>query len=153
MVSERRRAWARWREVAPPAVIGTPSTPEEAPTAEPSAATAPNAAGAATLRGSPASRGVVTGPARIIRTPDEGAARLRSGDILVCVASTPAWTPLFAIVAGVISETGGALSHPAITAREYGIPAVVSVKDATATLRDGQLVTLDGSAGTVMLAT
>ena len=154
LVSERRRAWARWLDVVPPAVIGAAGAPQDATTAEQAAASASdevNAATGLTLRGVAASRGVVTGPARIIQTPDEGAARLRSGDILVCVASTPAWTPLFAIIAGIISETGGALSHPAITAREYGIPAVVAVKDVTAKIRDGQQVTIDGSAGTIML--
>ncbi len=66
--------------------------------------------------------------------------------------STPAWTPLFAIVAGVVTETGGPLSHPAITAREYGIPAVVAVKGATRRISEGQLVTVDGAAGTVALS-
>ena len=136
-VTERTSAWERWRGVVPPPVIGT---------AQPAPAEAPAASGQ--LRGSAASRGIVTGPARIIHTPEEGAV-LRRGDILVCVMSTPAWTPLFGIVAGIISETGGALSHPAITAREYGIPAVVAVKGATEKIRDGQIVTVDGSAGTI----
>jgi len=65
--------------------------------------------------------------------------------------STPAWTPLFAVVAAIVTETGGALSHPAITAREYGIPAVVAVKDAIARIREGQMVTVDGAAGTVTI--
>ena len=76
---------------------------------------------------------------------------MRPGDVLVCVMTTPSWTPLFAIAAGIITETGGALSHPAITAREYGIPAVVAVKDATARIRDGQVVTIDGGKGVVSL--
>ena len=66
--------------------------------------------------------------------------------------TTPAWTPLFSIAAGIITETGGALSHPAITAREYGIPAVVAVKDAIERIRDGQIITLDGGKGIVTLA-
>jgi pyruvate,water dikinase len=65
--------------------------------------------------------------------------------------TTPAWTPLFAIAGGIITETGGALSHPAITAREYGIPAVVALADATTRLKDGDIVTIDGATGTVTI--
>jgi pyruvate,water dikinase len=139
LVAKRRGEWERWHEVVPPAVIGTPAQKpaDDAPTPD-------------ELRGSAASRGVVMGPARIIRNVEEGK-RLQRGDILVCVMSTPAWTPLFAIVGGIISETGGPLSHPAITAREYGIPAVVALKGATERIRDGQIVTVDGGAGIVRL--
>ena len=139
LVEERRQAWERWRAVEPPAAIGTPS----AKPAEPEPARDQ-------LRGAGASRGIATGTARILRSPEEGS-RLRRGDILVCEMSTPAWTPLFGIVAGVITETGGPLSHPAITAREYGIPAVVAVRGATSRIRDGQLVSLDGAAGIITL--
>ena len=105
--------------VDPPLVIGTPGEVlAEAETKR------------AAFRGSPASRGQVTGPVRILKNPEEGS-RLQRGDILVCVMTTPAWTPLFAIAGGIVTETGGALSHPAITAREYGIPAVVALADAT----------------------
>jgi pyruvate,water dikinase len=139
LVIERRLAWEAWRGVVAPAKIGTPG-------AAPAAADVPQDE----LRGTPASRGVVTGAARIIHNPEEGA-RLRPGDIMICVMSTPAWTPLFAIVAGIITETGGALSHPAITAREYGIPAVVAVKDAIARIGEGQVVTIDGGTGSITL--
>ena len=88
---------------------------------------------------------------RVLHSPDEGD-KLQRGDILVCVLTTPAWTPLFAIAGGVVTETGGALSHPAITAREYGIPAVVALESATTRLKDGDLITVDGGAGTVSLA-
>lgn len=144
LVSERRREWERWCQVVPPAVIGTPGAIVAAAAAI-AAATAPNE-----LRGAPASRGQVTGPARILHGPEEGAL-LRNGDILVCVMTTPSWTPLFSIAAGIITETGGALSHPAITAREYGIPAVVAVKDATTRISNGQVVTVDGGKGVVSL--
>ena len=139
LVIERRREWERWCQVVPPSTIGTPGI-------------APAAVEIARheLRGAPASRGQVTGPARLIRNPEEGAL-LRPGDILVCVMTTPSWTPLFSIAAGIITETGGALSHPAITAREYGIPAVVAVPDATTRIRDGQIVTIDGGKGIVAL--
>ena len=141
LVSERRREWERWCRVVPPDVIGTPAPTPVAAAAEP----ARNE-----LRGVPASRGQVTGPARILHNLEDGAS-LRPGDVLVCVMTTPAWTPLFAIGGGIITETGGALSHPAITAREYGIPCVVAVKDATTRIRDGQIVTIDGAAGLITL--
>lgn len=141
-IAEHRQAWERWRGFDAPAHIGTPSAAAQ-PEPEPEPATGE-------LRGTPASRGIVTGIARVIATPEEGA-RLRPGDVLVCYASTPAWTPLFGIVAGVITETGGPLSHPAITAREYGIPAVVAVRGATTHIRDGQTVTIDGATGTITL--
>jgi pyruvate,water dikinase len=139
LVAERRREWERWCRVVPPDVIGTPT---EAPAV---AEAAPDQ-----LRGAPASRGQVTGPARILHTLQDGAS-LRPGEVLVCVMTTPAWTPLFAIGGGIITETGGALSHPAITAREYGIPCVVAVKDATTRIRDGQIVTIDGGSGVITL--
>lgn len=144
LVIERRQEWERWCHLVPPAVIGTPGAMVAAAAAT-AAAAAPDE-----LRGAPASRGEVTGPARILHDPEEGAL-LRPGEILVCVMTTPAWTPLFSIAAGIITETGGALSHPAITAREYGIPAVVAVQGATTRIRDGQMVTIDGGKGIVSL--
>ncbi len=76
---------------------------------------------------------------------------LESGDVLVCVMTSPAWTPLFAVAGAIVTDTGGILSHPAIAAREYGIPAVVGAKRATAAIPDGALVTVDGTAGTVTI--
>ena len=102
------------------------------------------------LRGTPASVGCATGRARIVRTPRD-ADRVSAGDILVCAQMTPALSPLLAVVAGVVTETGGALSSGAIVAREYGIPAVFAVAGATTLIRDGQVVTLDGHAGLVQL--
>ncbi|MFC4591535.1 PEP/pyruvate-binding domain-containing protein [Sphaerisporangium corydalis] len=103
---------------------------------------------AATLTGTPGSRGTVTGTARIVGGPGDFA-RVRAGDILVCPFTDPAWTPLLRLAAGVVTETGGVLSHAAIVAREHAIPAVLGVPGATSRLRDGTLVTLDGAAGTV----
>jgi pyruvate,water dikinase len=140
LTAQRRAAWEGWRAVEPPLVIGTPGT-----------AAADAQEKREHFRGAAASRGVVTAPVRIVHSPEDGA-RLERGDILVCTMTTPAWTPLFAIAGGVITETGGALSHPAITAREYGIPAVVALADATTKLKDGQVVTIDGAAGTVTAA-
>jgi pyruvate,water dikinase len=77
--------------------------------------------------------------------------KVRKGDILVTVATLPAWTPLFATVAAVVTDVGGVASHCAIVAREYSIPAVVGTTVATSVIRDGQLVEVDGQAGTVRM--
>ena len=81
----------------------------------------------------------------------DGQERLVPGEILVCPATMPPWTPLFGIAAAVVTDHGGILSHTAIVAREYRIPAVVGTKMGTALIRDGQTITVDGSAGTVKL--
>jgi len=103
-----------------------------------------------TLRGHPASAGTVRGPARVVRSLSE-ADRVRVGDILVAVATMPAWTPLFATVAAVVTDVGGITSHCAVVAREYGIPTVVGTTVATSVIRDGQLLEVDGQAGTVRI--
>ncbi len=103
---------------------------------------------AAALTGTPGSHGTVTAAARVVRGPS-GFAAVRRGDIVVCPYTDPSWTPLFTIAAGVITETGGALSHAAIVAREYGIPAVLGVPSATTRIGDGTHITLDGTAGTI----
>jgi pyruvate,water dikinase len=100
------------------------------------------------LTGTPGSRGTATGTARIVRGPGDFA-RVRPGDVLVCPWTDPAWTPLLRVVSGIVTETGGVLSHAAIVAREQRIPAVLGVPGATTLLPDGALVTLDGAAGTV----
>lgn len=100
------------------------------------------------LSGTPGSHGTVTAAARVVRGPSDFAA-VRRGDIVICPYTDPAWTPLFAIAAGVVTETGGALSHAAIVAREYGIPAVLGVSGATIRIEDGARITLDGTAGDV----
>lgn len=102
------------------------------------------------LRGTPASRGQVTGPARILHDPQEGD-QLRAGEVLVCAVLTPAWTPFLSIAAGVVTEAGGVLASPAIIAREYGIPAVMAVTGATTRIRNDELVSVDGSGGAVSL--
>ncbi|MDO5067193.1 MAG: PEP/pyruvate-binding domain-containing protein [Propionibacteriaceae bacterium] len=94
-----------------------------------------------------ASPGRAIGPARVVRGPEEFH-RLLPGDVLVCHATDPAWTPLFARAAAVVAATGGRLSHAAIVAREYGIPAVLGVPDALE-VTEGTLLIVDGSAGTV----
>jgi pyruvate,water dikinase len=102
------------------------------------------------LRGAPASPGKVTGPARLICSSSEFG-RLQKGDIIVTRNTTPEWTPTFTIAAGLITDSGGPLSHASILAREFGIPAVMGVQTATRTISEGQLVTLDGGEGSVHL--
>jgi len=96
------------------------------------------------LTGRAASRGEVTGIARVILSLDE-IGKFKPGDILVTVATSPAWTPLMHAAGGVVTETGGTLSHAAIVSREYGIPAVVALKDATKKIKDGQKIKVDGT--------
>jgi pyruvate,water dikinase len=98
--------------------------------------------------GTPGSPGVATGPVRLVHGPAEFG-RVQPGDIVVAPFTNPAWTPLFARAAAVIVDTGSAVSHAAIVAREYGLPAVMGTRDALARLQDGQLVTVDGTRGLV----
>ena len=101
------------------------------------------------MRGSPASPGVVSGIARVILSP--AGARLEPGEILVAPSTDPGWTPLFLTAGGLVMEMGGMMSHGAVVAREYGIPAVVGVAGATEQIRTGQRITVDGAAGTVVV--
>jgi len=105
-------------------------------------------AGIQVVGGIAASPGRHTGPVRVIMDEfDFG--KLRPGDVLVCPVTSPVWSVLFPSVGALVTDTGGLLSHPAIIAREYAVPAVVATGNATALLRDDQVVTVDGSAGRV----
>ena len=106
-----------------------------------------DATGEGALRGTPASGGAVTAKARVILDP--AAAHLEPGEILVAPSTDPGWTPLFLTAGGLVMEMGGPMSHGAIVAREYGIPAVVGVPDATERIETGQVISVDGSDGTV----
>lgn len=101
------------------------------------------------LTGTPASPGAVTGPARVILSPE--GARLEPGEILVASSTNPGWTPLFLTAAGLVMEMGGAMSHGAVVAREYGSPAAVGVSGAPERITTGTIITVDGSLGTVSL--
>ena len=98
--------------------------------------------------GHPASAGSATGPVRIVHSPQDFGG-FRDGDVLVAKATAPAWTPLFARAAAVVTDGGTLAAHASLVAREYAIPAVVGTGDATVRLHTGQLVTVDGTAGTV----
>jgi len=101
-----------------------------------------------TIKGQGASPGQVTGVARVIHGPGEFS-QMRQGDILVAKITTPAWTPLFALAAGVVTDVGGPLSHSSIVAREYHIPAVLGTGVATERIRSGERITVDGDLGVV----
>ncbi len=102
------------------------------------------------LVGVPASSGRVRGRARIIQNVQE-VSFLTHEDILVTQATDPGWTPIFPLVKGIVLEVGGQLSHGAIVAREYGIPAVVNVQGALQRIQDGQFIIVDGTQGHVYL--
>ncbi|WP_206313755.1 PEP/pyruvate-binding domain-containing protein [Streptomyces coryli] len=146
LVAERRADYERelGRRHIPRVLLSDGTEPEAVglPAGPPSAATAPG-----TLTGTPASAGTVTGTARVIHDPT--GAHLNPGEILVCPSTDPGWTPLFLTAGGLVMEMGGAISHGAVVAREYGIPAVVGVAGATERIEDGARISVDGAAGTV----
>jgi pyruvate,water dikinase len=155
LVFGRKAELERFAEAQPPPALGTPppGPPPDNPVnramgkffGEP-----PQPSGEpGVLRGNPGSPGVVRGRARVLRSLSEGNNGLEEGDILVAETTAPPWTPLFATAAAVVTDTGGILSHCAVVAREYRIPAVVGAAMATATIRDGQTVEVDGDAGIV----
>jgi rifampicin phosphotransferase len=98
--------------------------------------------------GTAASTGVATGIARVVAGPDDFG-RVSGGEILVCTTTTPAWTPLFPSLAGLVTDTGGILCHAAVVAREYGLPAVVGAEVATRVIQDGARVRVNGDTGEV----
>jgi len=109
----------------------------------------PSAATDGAIRGTPASPGTARGVAHVMLSPAD--ARLEPGEVLVAPATDPGWTPLFLTASALVMEMGGMMSHGAVVAREYGIPAVVGVPDATTRIATGEHVVVDGSAGTVAL--
>ncbi len=102
------------------------------------------------IKGVAASPGKVIGTARVLHGPGDFS-RMKPGDILVAPITTPAWTPLFTMACAVVTDVGGPLSHGSIVAREYGIPAVLGTGTATRLIQDGQTITVDGSAGIIIL--
>jgi pyruvate,water dikinase len=145
LVVERSADHVRWGAVRPPAVLGRPRQDE--PTnrfgGDQVAST-----GDGILRGTGGSAGVARGTARVVLSPDDFE-RVLPGDVIVAPSSNPSWVPLFAIAGGLVTNTGGVLSHSAVVARELGLPAVVGVTDATVRIRDGQTVEIDGTVGIV----
>ncbi|HET6869938.1 MAG TPA: PEP-utilizing enzyme, partial [Solirubrobacteraceae bacterium] len=104
--------------------------------------------GGTTLNGAAASPGVVEGAARVVKSVDQ-IGDVRDGEILVCGSTSPAWAPIFSKIRATVTDVGGVMSHAAIVAREYGLPAVVGTGRATAAIRTGQTIRVDGTEGTV----
>jgi pyruvate,water dikinase len=104
------------------------------------------------IKGVAASPGRVTAPACVVHGPEDFG-KMKASDVLVAAMTTPAWTPLFARAAAVVTDVGGPLSHGSIVAREYGIPAVLGTGVATRRIRSGQIITVDGNSGAVVLET
>jgi pyruvate,water dikinase len=102
------------------------------------------------IKGFAASNGVAEGPARVVKSVEE-IGRLQPGDILVCQVTNPTWTPIFQKIAGAVSDIGGSMSHAAIVAREFGLPAVVGTGTATQKIMDGQRIRVDGGRGIVTI--
>lgn len=147
----RRSEWERQRRLSPPLTLGPESvlfrrmmddsvdafrSPREA-------------SGKELVRGMPCSPGVAQGRVRIVSGP-EAFDTFEAGEVLVAQTTTPGWTPLFARAAAVVTDVGSVMAHASLVAREFGIPAVVGTGDATQKLRNGMLVTVDGSAGVVL---
>lgn len=102
------------------------------------------------IKGFAASNGVVEGTARVVKSVEE-IGRLQQGDILVCQVTNPTWAPIFQKISAAVSDIGGSMSHAAIVAREYGLPAVVGTGSATSKIKDGQRVRVDGGRGVVTI--
>ena len=98
--------------------------------------------------GKPVSRGRVEGRVRVVLTLDQAEA-LEPGEILVAPITDVGWTPYFAIIAGLVTDVGSAVSHGAVVAREFGLPAVLNTREATRILKTGERVVLDGDRGTI----
>ncbi len=140
LVRERKDTFQSYRSLTPPRVLTSDGeaidgayrrddVPEDA------------------LVGLPVSAGIVEGPARVV--VDLADAELQPGDILVTAYTDPSWTPLFVAIKGLVTEVGGLMTHGAVIAREYGIPAVVGVQQATRLIRDGQRIRIHGTEGYV----
>jgi pyruvate,water dikinase len=153
----RRAEVAAAAELSPPRTLGNPPAPRgpldpllDALVVRLSGRRPPDPSApvAGELKGVAASPGTATGTARVVRSLAE-ASKLAPGDIMVCEMTLPPWVPLFSLVAGVVADTGGVLSHCAIVAREYGVPAVVGTLTGTSSIVDGATVTVDGDRGLV----
>jgi pyruvate,water dikinase len=140
---ERRALREARRNLTPPTHI--PGPPLWASAEEPSEHTDTNI-----LKGSAVSPGRVTGEVSRILSPADFA-NMKPGTILVCPTTTPAWTQLFPQATGLVTDIGGILAHGSIVAREYGIPAVLGIADATQRIGDGDVITVDGDRGIVTL--
>ena len=142
-VARRRALQEQYRAKLPPLYLGLKPEAMTSPDEIPAESNARHS-----VKGIAASPGVYRGRARVVLSLDEASA-LENGDILVARALTPPWTPFFGIVGAIVTNSGGAISHGAVVAREFGIPAVVGTGNGTTFIPDGSIVTVDGTAGEV----
>jgi pyruvate,water dikinase len=159
VVAERKAEMAHFATIKPPAILGTMPLMSP-PTDEPLFRTMAKASGEmmipsvdgkpGVLYGNAGSPGIVRGPAKVVRSIKD-AGKLQPGDILVAETTAPPWTPLFATAIAIVTDAGGILSHCAVVAREYGIPAVVGTRQATVTIQDGQMIEVNGDNGEVRI--
>ncbi len=140
VIPQRRADLAHYQKLTPPLVV---TSDGESPVVQYHVENAPPGA----LLGNPVSPGVIEGIVRVVHDPQTEA--LNPGEILVAPFTDPGWTPLFINAGGLIMEVGGSLTHGSVVAREYGIPAVVGVREATSTLQTGQRVRVDGNRGVI----
>jgi len=159
IVAERRAALAQWAQHATPPALGPVPDVIDDPAivmlwgiTRESLNTwlSSGEADSNEVRGFAASSGVVEGPARIVRSVEE-ISRLQQGDVLVCQVTNPTWAPIFQKIVAAVSDIGGSMSHAAIVAREYGLPAVVGTGNATSRIKDGQRIRVDGARGIVTI--
>lgn len=142
LIENRKKEYARYEKLTPPRIILSDG---EVPSGEYDGSSAPEGA----LIGVPVSTGVIEGRARVISRLDD--AHVEKGDILVTHFTDPSWTPVFVTIAGLVTEVGGEMSHGAVITREYGLPAVVGVENATKLIKDGQRLRLNGTDGYVAI--
>jgi pyruvate,water dikinase len=150
LVASRKAQRAAWlaEDVEDIYVLDTEGQPTELPASSDMPASVAEPASSDALVGVGAAAGRATGIARVVRQPEEGS-RLGDGEVLVAPSTDPAWTPLFLRASAVVTEVGGYLSHGAIVAREYGLPAVVNVHRLLERVPDGATIVVDGDAGRV----
>lgn len=148
LVAERRQAYAREqrRRQEPRVLVSDGRAFYEAPGARPAVEGQPEDG---VLVGSPVSPGVVEGVVRVVLDPHQ--TPLAPGEILVCPGTDPAWTPLFLAAGGLVMEVGGMMTHGSVVAREYGLPAVAGVPQATRRLHDGQRIRVNGTTGEIVI--
>ena len=145
VIAERRGEIEHFATILPPSPLGSKKPPDEDQPEKPKPPDEPGV-----LKGQAGSAGTIRGTARIVENPS-APTLVVAGDILVAGSTAPSLAPLFAIAGGIVTESGGLLSHCAIVAREYRIPAVVGVKNARTLISEGQLIEIDGTEGTVRL--
>ncbi len=149
-VDERKALWRARKKAAPPSQLPTDAKKYMGFEIDAHLAGGRGGAEGNTIKGVPTSPGTVTATARVLHGPEDFN-QMQPGDILVAGITTPAWTPLFAMAGGVVTDIGGPLSHGSIVAREYGIPAVLGTGSATKFIQSGQTITIDGKAGIVTI--